>query len=176
LFLDETPGLSVFDFRSRARRAVIKHGVKAIVVDYLQLMTSPSRRAQQSRAMEVAEISMALKATAKELRVPVIAMAQLNRDADGKERRPGLSNLRESGQIEQDADVVCMIHRPHKDDRELDRTNGEPAELIIAKQRNGPVGVVHLNFRGGYTRFENVTQDQYSNNTDRRQRTDSKPV
>lgn len=174
LWIDETPSLTIMDLRSRARRAVTKRGVKLIVIDYLQLVRAPSKRADFSRAAEVADISMNLKAMAKELRVPVIVCAQLNRENDGK--RPALSNLRESGQIEQDADVAVLIHRPFKD-KELDEeqiddfaANGEPAEAILAKQRNGPIGTIHLKFFGQFTRFETTTKKAYSNNEKERQK------
>jgi replicative DNA helicase len=171
LWIDETPSLNIFDFRGRARRAVVKHGVKCIVVDYLQLMTSSSRRAKENRAHEVAEISMALKATAKELNIPIIAAAQLGRNAEER-ARPKLADLRESGQIEQDADIVVMLHRPNKGKMNEDGTsadNGE-VELIVAKQRNGPVGTVDLKFESEYTRFANVTEKLFSNNKEKRQK------
>jgi replicative DNA helicase len=172
LHIDETPSLNIFDFRGRARRAVVKHGVKCIVVDYLQLMRSTSKRAQENRAYEVAEISMALKATAKELGVPVIAATQLGRNAEERSA-PKLADLRESGQIEQDADIVVMLHRPKKGLK--DKDTGESlddgsVELIVAKQRNGPVGTVNLQFEAEYTRFNNVTEQLYSNNKEKRQK------
>lgn len=171
LWIDETPAMNIFDFRGRARRAVVKHGVKCIVVDYLQLMTSSSRRAKENRAHEVAEISMALKATAKELNIPIIAAAQLGRNAEER-ARPKLADLRESGQIEQDADVVVMLHRPNKGKTNEDGTSadGGEVELIIAKQRNGPVGTVNLKFESEYTRFANVTEKMFSNNKEKRQK------
>jgi replicative DNA helicase len=171
LWIDETPSLNIFDFRGRARRAVVKHGVKCIVVDYLQLMTSSSRRAKENRAHEVAEISMALKATAKELNIPIIAAAQLGRNAEER-ARPKLADLRESGQIEQDADVVVMLHRPNKGKVNEDGTSGDngEVELIVAKQRNGPVGTVNLKFESEYTRFANVTEKMFSNNKEKRQK------
>lgn len=171
LWIDETPAMNIFDFRGRARRAVVKHGVKCIVVDYLQLMTSSSRRAKENRAHEVAEISMALKATAKELNIPIIAAAQLGRNAEERSR-PKLADLRESGQIEQDADVVVMLHRPNKGKVNEDGTSadGGEVELIVAKQRNGPVGTVNLKFESEYTRFANVTEKMYSNNKEKRQK------
>jgi replicative DNA helicase len=174
MWIDETPALTIMDLRARARRAVTKHGVKLIVIDYLQLLKAPSKKAEFSRAAEVADISMNLKAMAKELKVPVVVCAQLNRDNDGK--RPALSNLRESGQIEQDADVACLIHRPwfgkEQDDEQRAEiaAEGEPAELILAKQRNGPVGEVALRFWGCFTRFEGCTKKQFSNNKNERQK------
>jgi replicative DNA helicase len=171
LHIDETPSLNIFDFRGRARRAVVKHGVKCIVVDYLQLMRSTSKRAQENRAYEVAEISMALKATAKELGVPVIAATQLGRNAEERSA-PKLADLRESGQIEQDADIVVMLHRPKKGMKDSDGNSLDDGsvELIVAKQRNGPVGTVNLKFEAEYTRFANVTEALYSNNKEKRQK------
>lgn len=171
LYIDETPSLNIFDFRGRARRAVVKHGVKCIVVDYLQLMRSTSKRAQENRAYEVAEISMALKATAKELGVPVIAATQLGRNAEERSA-PKLADLRESGQIEQDADIVVMLHRPKKGLKDKDGNNLDDGsvELIVAKQRNGPVGTVNLKFEAEYTRFANTTEALYTNNKEKRQK------
>ncbi len=174
LWIDETPSLTIMDLRARARRAVTKRGAKLIVIDYMQLMRAPSKKADFSRAAEVADISMGLKAMAKELRVPVIVCAQLNRENDGK--RPALSNLRESGQIEQDADVAILIHRPFKDKEQSDEDradfaqNGEPAEAILAKQRNGPIGTIDLRFFGQFTRFESTTKKAFSNNPNERQK------
>jgi replicative DNA helicase len=135
-------------------------------------MRSTSKRAQENRAYEVAEISMALKATAKELGVPVIAATQLGRNAEERSA-PKLADLRESGQIEQDADIVVMLHRPKKGLK--DKDTGESlddgsVELIVAKQRNGPVGTVNLQFEAEYTRFNNVTEQLYSNNKEKRQK------
>lgn len=171
IFIDETPALTVLDFRSRARRAVVRHGARVIFVDYLQLMKSPGKGKLENRALEVAEISMTLKACAKELRVPVIAVAQLNREAEGRSSAPRLSDLRESGQIEQDADIVMMLHRPKKDrDDEGAAGVGESMEVHIVKQRNGPVGHFNLRFVGEHARFENETGKLFSNNEAERQR------
>jgi len=167
VFIDETPALSIFELRSRARRAVIKHGVGAIFVDYLQLLRGTSKRAQENRAQEVAEISMALKACSKELKVPVIAAAQLNRDAEHRAGPPKLADLRESGQIEQDADLVVFLHRPKKDSK--DSEERQEMQLIVAKHRDGPVNSVPLRFIGEFARFENVTEKLYSNNPSQRQ-------
>lgn len=175
LYLDETPGLSAAQFRARSRAAKAKYGIGLIVVDYLQFMTGSDKRSRDNRQMEVSEISRTIKNTAKELDIPVIALAQLNRDSDDPNgtRKPKLSQLRESGSLEQDADQVLLIHR-------LDRVkvkDGEAAEedhhntiLIMAKQRNGPVGDIKLNFRKEFTTFESVTQKLYSNNEEERQR------
>jgi len=165
MYIDDTPGLSVLQLRAKSRRLAARHDIKAIVVDYLQLMTSPGA---ESRQVEVSEISRGVKALARELRVPVICLSQLNRNPEGREsKRPMLSDLRESGSIEQDADVVMMLHREsyyHKGDDEwaAEHPHGETeAELIIAKQRNGPTGVVPLHFNGNTTRFENPAHRGY---------------
>ena len=172
LYLDDTPGLTVAQFRSRARRAKCAHGIGLIVVDYLQFMHGSSRRAGESRALEVSEISKAIKTTAKELNVPIIALAQLNRDAD-EGSKPKLSNLRESGSIEQDADTVLLIHRLDKNKKRTE-DDDEPMDhntlLILAKQRNGPTPEIKLNFVGEHTVFHNVTEKAYSNNQNERQK------
>lgn len=168
LYLDETPSLTIAAFRARARRAVAKHGVKLLIVDYLQLMRGSSKRAQQDRRLEIDEISSGLKATAKELGVPVIALSQLNRDAEER-AEPKLSHLRESGSIEQDADIVALLHRPERvTHKEEDKGK---AVLILAKQRNGPVGRIELHFDGEITRFKNGTGKLYSNRKEERQQT-----
>jgi replicative DNA helicase len=171
LYLDDTPGLTVAQFRSRARRAKSQHGIGLIVVDYLQFMHGSSKRAGESRALEVSEISKALKTTAKELNIPIIALAQLNRDAD-EGSKPKLSNLRESGSIEQDADTVLLIHRLDKNKKR--DPDDEPMDhntlLILAKQRNGPTPEIKLNFIGQHTTFRNLTEKQYSNNQNERQK------
>lgn len=168
MFLDDTPGLSVAQFRSRARRAKMRNGIGLIVVDYLQFMHGSSKRANESRALEVSEISKAMKTTAKELNVPVIALAQLNRDAD-EQSKPKLSNLRESGSIEQDADTVLLIHRLDRNKKKEDPPEDHNTLLILAKQRNGPTPEIKLNFVGEHTVFHNVTEKKYSNNEAERQ-------
>jgi replicative DNA helicase len=180
IYIDDTPALKIFDFKAKARALVMRQKVGLIVVDYLQLMQSTSRRARENKQIEIAEISAALKATAKELGIAVIACAQLNRDVEKRTwGRPKLSDLRESGSIENDADIVMLIWRPIKNigtkstqdreklskflklkDDELDLYS----ELILAKQRNGPVGEISLLFEGHTTRFKNVTAKQWSNN------------
>ncbi|MBU6183517.1 MAG: replicative DNA helicase [Verrucomicrobia bacterium] len=171
LFLDDTPGLSVAQFRARARRAKAQHNIGLIVVDYLQFMVGSGKRSNESRALEVSEISKSIKTTAKELNIPVIALAQLNRDAD-EGTKPKLSNLRESGSIEQDADTVLLIHRLDKgrkrqgDEEESDHNT----LLILAKQRNGPTPEIKLNFIGEHTVFQNLTEKLYSNNQSQRQK------
>lgn len=163
LFIDDTPGLSILQLRARARRMWQQHGVKLFVVDYLQLLHSTSRRAQENRQQEIAEISSGIKALAKELAVPVIVLAQLNRELEkDKSRKPRLSDLRESGAIEQDADLVGLLYKPSSDDEETapveEASDGIPVNLLIAKQRNGPTGDVHLTFLKPYTRFESAAK------------------
>ncbi len=152
LYIDDSPTLRVLDLRARARRLVHRQDVELIVVDYLQLMSS--NRNRENRATEVAEISQGLKALARELGVPVIAVAQLSRRVEQEQRRPRLSDLRESGAIEQDADVVLLLHRPQDFAADAEEGGGNEADLIIAKQRNGPTGVVHLVFQKRYLRFD----------------------
>jgi replicative DNA helicase len=164
MFIDDTPGLTVTELRAKARRMKSMHDIDLIVVDYLQLLRSMSRRAQENRQLEISEISAGIKALAKELNLPIIVVAQLNRqpDARSSERnRPRLSDLRESGSIEQDADIVGLLVRAEyyatdEDDRK--ESEGK-AELIIAKQRNGPIGDVPLTFRKNYARFESRVPD-----------------
>lgn len=162
LFIDDTPGLSLLQMRAKARRLASKHGIRAFVIDYLQLMTS-GRRAE-SRQVEISEISRGVKAMARELEAPVICLSQLNRAAEQREgHRPRMSDLRESGSIEQDADIVAMLHREeyyHQADPDWAIHNEDKVglcELIIAKQRNGPTGVVKLTWSASTTRFLNWT-------------------
>lgn len=159
LYIDDAAGLSILQIRSRARRAAQQFGIKLFIVDYLQLAHSTSKRAH-NREQEIADISSGIKAIAKELNVPVIVLSQLNRELDKeKHRKPRLSDLRESGSIEQDADLVALLYKPKaKDDEEDDSSAGEPVNLLIAKQRNGPVGDVHLTFLKAYTRFESAAK------------------
>lgn len=161
MFIDDTPGISLAEMRAKARRLMQQEGrLDAIVIDYLQLMTAgsagPGQRKVENRTQEVSIISRGLKALAKELSVPVIALSQLSRGSEQRtgDKKPLLSDLRESGSIEQDADVVCFIHRPEYYDRENEELKGL-AEIIIAKQRNGPTGVVNLTYIADFTRFEN---------------------
>jgi len=173
LYLDETPSLSIAAFRARARRAVAKYGVKLLIVDYLQLMKGSTKRAAQDRRLEIDEISSGLKATAKELSVPVIALSQLNRDAEER-AEPKLSHLRESGSIEQDADVVALLHRPERvSHKEEDKGK---AVLILAKQRNGPVGRIELHFDAEITQFRSGTGKLYSNKAEERQKPAAAPT
>jgi replicative DNA helicase len=161
MYIDDTAGLSVVSLRAKARRLAARHGIKAIFIDYLQLASVPGA---ESRQQEVSEISRGVKALARELNVPVIVLSQLNRNPEGREsKRPMLSDLRESGSIEQDADVVMMLHREdyyhHGDDEEAGPPGEDrPAELIVAKQRNGPTDTVKLLFRKSVVRFENYRE------------------
>ena len=163
LFVDDTPSLSVFELRTKARRLVREHGIKLIMIDYLQLMNA-SGMSFGNREQEVSTISRSLKMLAKELNIPIIALSQLNRGVenrlqggDANSKRPQLSDLRESGAIEQDADIVCFIHRPEYYKIYSDPETGEDlrgvGEFIIAKHRNGPVGDVRLAFKADYARF-----------------------
>jgi replicative DNA helicase len=152
IYIDDTGALSPTDVRARARRLKREHGLDLIVLDYLQLMQVPGNN--ENRASEISEISRSLKALAKELSVPVIALSQLNRSVEQRtDKRPVMSDLRESGAIEQDADVIMMIYREEVYDPNSTRKG--IADIIIAKQRNGPIGDVQLTFLGKYTKFEN---------------------
>jgi replicative DNA helicase len=154
LFIDDTAGISPFEIRARARRLKAQHGLDLIMIDYLQMMSLKQR--VDSREREVAEISKTLKAIAKELQIPIIALAQLNRGVDSRgDRRPMLSDLRESGSIEQDADVVMMLYRDDYYDKEDPEKAGH-AEVIIGKQRNGPTGTVKLRFDAKTNRFRDA--------------------
>jgi replicative DNA helicase len=160
IFIDDTPGITLAEMRAKARRLKQQQGqLDLIVIDYLQLMTGSNSNAKgfENRTQEVSAISRGLKALAKEMKVPVVALSQLSRASEqrGGDKKPMLSDLRESGSIEQDADVVCFIHREEYYDRENEDLKGK-AEIIIAKQRNGPTGVVHLAYLADYTRFENL--------------------
>lgn len=159
MFIDDTPALSPSEVRARARRLVREHGkIGLIVIDYLQLMQVPGSK--ENRTNEISEISRSLKALAKELYVPVIALSQLNRSLEQRQdRRPVMSDLRESGAIEQDADLIAFIYRDEVYNE--DSSEKGKAEIIIAKQRNGPIGKVFLTFLGQYTVFENYTAPQY---------------
>jgi|SRR5665213_116064 len=163
LFIDATAGLSVLQLRARARRMAQQHGIKLFVVDYLQLLHSTARRSQENRQQEIAEISSGIKALAKELNVPVIVLSQLNRELEkrGPGERPRLSDLRESGSIEQDADLVGLLYKDEKgkeDDEPDFEQEALSVVLYIAKQRNGPTGDVNLTFLKPYTRFESAAK------------------
>jgi replicative DNA helicase len=155
MYIDDTAGLNVLEVRSRARRLHRQcGGLAMVVIDYLQLMSGTGRGGQENRATEIAEISRSLKSLAKELKVPVIALSQLNRSVDARQdKRPMMSDLRESGAIEQDADLILFIYRDEVYNPDSPRKG--ISEIIIAKQRNGPVGKIDLTFLGKFTRFEN---------------------
>ncbi|MBU1448188.1 MAG: replicative DNA helicase [Gammaproteobacteria bacterium] len=161
IFIDETPGLNALELRSRARRLHRQNdGLGLVVIDYLQLMSSPAGKGSENRATEISEISRSLKSLAKELHVPVIALSQLNRSLEQRpNKRPVMSDLRESGAIEQDADLILFIYRDEV--YNPDTPDKGKAEIIIGKQRNGPIGSVSLTFRGEFTRFENYAPAQY---------------
>ncbi len=154
LFIDDTPGMTVMELRASARRLKQKHDIAAVFVDYLQLMHLPK---SESRQAEIATISRGLKSLGRELNIPIVAMAQLNRMAEGRQdKRPLMSDLRESGAIEQDADVILLIHREEYYSPENEEAKGL-ADLILAKQRNGPTGTIQLNFNKKLTRFSNLS-------------------
>lgn len=159
LFIDDTPALTVTELRARARRLKREHGLSLIVIDYIQLMQG-SGKGGENRATELSEISRSLKGLAKELDVPLIALSQLNRSLEQRpNKRPVMSDLRESGAIEQDADLIVFIYRDEV--YNPDSTDKGKAEIIIGKQRNGPIGTVALTFQGKYTRFENFAFQDY---------------
>jgi replicative DNA helicase len=159
MFIDDTPALSPNELRARARRIKREHGLGLIIIDYLQLMQVHGTK--ENRTNEISEISRSLKALAKELEVPVVALSQLNRSLEQRpNKRPVMSDLRESGAIEQDADVIAFIYRDEVYNE--DSPDKGIAEIIIAKQRNGPIGTTRLTFIGQYTRFENYIHDIYS--------------
>ncbi|MDY6986857.1 MAG: replicative DNA helicase [Thermodesulfobacteriota bacterium] len=157
LYIDDSPGISALEIRAKARRMKMEKALGLIVIDYLQLMQG--RRSAERRELEISEISRSLKALAKELHIPVVALSQLNRKVEERtNKRPVLSDLRESGAIEQDADVIVFIYRDEVYNKEEERNKGI-AELILAKQRNGPIGTVRLAFLEQYTRFENLAPE-----------------
>jgi replicative DNA helicase len=159
LFIDDSSTLTPIQLKSRARRLKIEHGLKLIIVDYLQLMTVAGRH--ETREREIAEISRSLKALAKELRIPVVVLSQLNRQVDSRpSRRPGLADLRESGAIEQDADVIMFLYRDEVYNQSEDNPERRLAEVIIGKQRNGPVGKIKMRFEAERTRFYDLEEDR----------------
>lgn len=160
IFIDDTPSISVMELRSKARRLKAEHDIGIIVIDYLQLMRGGPN--SESRQQEISEISRSLKGLAKELSIPVIALSQLNRGLEQRtDKRPMMSDLRESGAIEQDADIIMFVYRGEVYDKENEDLKGK-AEIIIGKHRSGPIGTVDLAFRGEFTRFENLShRDEY---------------
>ncbi len=161
IFIDDTPGLSPDVLRSKARRLKREHDLGLIVIDYLQLMSVPGN--SENRATEISEISRSLKGLAKELNVPVIALSQLNRSLETRaDKRPVMADLRESGAIEQDADIIVFIYRDEYYNKENSPDKGL-AEIIIGKQRSGPTGSIKLKFFGEYTRFDNLVHDTVGN-------------
>ena len=158
LFIDDTPALTPTELRARTRRLKRQHGLALVIVDYLQLMQVPG--SSESRVTEISEISRSLKALAKELSVPVVALSQLNRALEQRpDKRPKMADLRESGAIEQDADLIVFIYRDEVYNE--DSPDQGSAEIILAKQRNGPTGMVRLAFRNMFTRFEDFTRANY---------------
>ena len=159
IFIDDTPALSPGELRARARRLKREHDLGLVVIDYLQLMQVPGNK--ENRATEISEISRGLKALAKELDIPVVALSQLNRSLEQRtDKRPVMADLRESGAIEQDADVIIFIYRDEY--YNPDSSDKGTAEIIIGKQRNGPTGTVRLTFLGHYTKFANYASDSYA--------------
>ena len=159
LIIDDTPSISISELRSKCRKYKMEHGLDLIIIDYLQLMSGSVGGRSESRQQEISDISRSLKALARELNVPVIALSQLSRAVEQRpEKRPMLSDLRESGAIEQDADVVMFIYRDEYYNK--DSEYKKQAEIIIAKQRNGPVGTVHLAWLGEYTKFANLSRQE----------------
>jgi len=164
VYIDDTPAISVLELRAKARRLKAEKGIGLLIVDYLQLMQGSS--GSESRQQEISEISRSLKALAKELSIPVVALSQLNRSLENRtDKRPIMADLRESGAIEQDADVIMFVYREsvyceacRSREKTCEKGHDKDAEIIIGKQRNGPIGTVHLTFRGEYTRFESQSR------------------
>jgi replicative DNA helicase len=157
LIIDDTPGISVQELRSKCRKYKMEHDLKIIFIDYLQLMSGGGTRSSESRQQEISDISRSLKALAREINVPVVALSQLSRAVEQRpDHRPMLSDLRESGAIEQDADVVMFIYRDEYYNPDSEKKG--VAEIIIAKQRNGPIGTVELGWQPQLTRFTNLAR------------------
>ncbi len=180
LYIDDTPGLSITELRTKARRLVREHNIQMIIIDYLQLMNATGMKFG-SREQEVSTISRSLKALAKELNIPIIALSQLNRSTETREdKRPVLSDLRESGAIEQDADIVCFIHRPEYYLKSSTDGNGKDirglAEFIVAKHRSGSVDDINLRFTAKFARFENWDQARLTVQTTIQSRMNSEPT
>jgi replicative DNA helicase len=160
--VDDTASITVMEIGAKARRLKRDRGLALILVDYLQLCTPTSSGRQSNRQEEVSGMSRALKALAKELKVPVVVLSQLTRAPEREERKPQLSDLRESGAIEQDADMVMFINRPNFYKTDMPEEDRNKAELIIAKQRNGPTGTLNFVFLSRHTRFEEAAPDAWS--------------
>ena len=155
LIIDDTPGISIQELRSKCRKYKMEFGLQVIMIDYLQLMTGGTGRSSESRQQEISDISRALKALARELNVPVVALSQLSRAVEQRpDHRPMLSDLRESGAIEQDADMVMFIYRDDYYNKDTEKKG--VADIIIAKQRNGPIGTVELMWLPQFTKFANL--------------------
>lgn len=155
IFIDDTAGITVMDLRSKARRLKAEHGLDLIIIDYLQLMQGRASKNSDNRQQEISEISRSLKALARELDVPVIALSQLSRSVESRQvKKPMLSDLRESGSLEQDADIVMFLYR--EDYYDKDTENKNITEIIIAKHRNGPVDSIQLFFQKEYTKFRDL--------------------
>jgi replicative DNA helicase len=159
LFIDESSMLSITQLRAKARRLKQRHNIDVIIIDYLQLLTSSSEKAKDNRQVEVAEISRGIKGLAKELNIPIIVLAQLNRKPEEGNQDPALHHLRESGSIEQDADTVMLLSRAFEKEGDEDTSHGLKATLNVAKQRSGPVDKIQLRFRGEYTVFEDEPRE-----------------
>lgn len=163
IYIDDSAMITPNEVLSKCRRLKRKSGLDFIMVDYIQLMSPEKSKKDANRQQEITEISRTLKILAKEVNVPVLALSQLSRAVESENRRPQLSDLRESGAIEQDADIVLFIHRPDKKASEKDLAEGKVkpnvAEIIIAKHRNGPTGIVKLYFKGECTKFININED-----------------
>ena len=162
LIIDDTPGISISELRSKCRKYKLEHGLDIIIIDYLQLMSGSRKGGNDNRQQEISDISRSLKALARELHAPVIALSQLSRACETRtDHRPMLSDLRESGAIEQDADVVMFLYRDDYYNKDTEHPN--EAEVIIAKQRNGPIGTVNLIWKPEYTKFVNAVRPQGGN-------------
>ena len=162
LIIDDTPGISITELRSKCRKMKLEYGLSLVIIDYLQLMSGSKKGGSDNRQQEISEISRSLKAIARELHAPVIALSQLSRACETRtDHRPMLSDLRESGAIEQDADVVMFLYRDDYYNKDTEHPN--EAEVIIAKQRNGPIGTVNLIWKPEYTKFVNAARPQGGN-------------
>jgi len=158
IFIDDSPGLNILELRAKARKLKASAGISLIVIDYLQLLSS--NRRHENRTQEISEISRSLKALAKELNIPVLALSQLSRSLESRmDKRPLLSDLRESGAIEQDGDVIFFVYRDVIYNPETEHP--DLTEIIVGKQRNGPVGSFHISFQGDITRFFDIADPEY---------------